>query len=544
MQKWKGLPSKKPLKTFIGHLSAISKDITLKSSLLSLVNNSTDYMGMSDREGNMIYINRAGRDLIGLEQDQDISSLNASDFFTPQDFETITREVLPVLIRTGRWKGTIRLRHFRTGEIIPCDASYIRVDDPVTGQYIGRGSTLRDLRPEITASQTLADSEHQLRSAIELAQLGTWHIDFTTMAVHFSDKAKDLYGFTGQTIDFNAGIQAIFEKDRDRVLQKLQRSLHPSSGGIYEDTYTIRNLITGDESIVHVNGRVSFNEQGEALRITGTLQDVTGQKIMERELEQQVHRRTEELKKTNAYLSRTNQELEQFAFVASHDLQEPLRKIRTFSGMLEEDSRDILQGPALSYLAKIKASAERMSRLIIDLLDFSRVSSKNELWEPVDLNKLLARIEEDFDLVIQQKGAVIRAQQLPVIEAVPLQMNQLFYNLVGNALKFTREGHPPLIHITARRVSARETRQSPELDPQRVYWAIEIADNGIGFDPAYAEKIFTIFQRLNPRNQYEGTGIGLALCKKIVAAHGGILYATAIPMAGATFHFLLPIKHS
>jgi PAS domain S-box-containing protein len=518
--------------------------LTLNASLLSLVNNSADYMGMSDRDGQMIYVNRAGRGLLGLTLDQDLSTLHASDFFVAADFEDFNKEVLPVLVQTGRWKGTIRLKHFLTGEIIPCDASYLRMDDPATGRYVGRGATLRDLRPEIAARHALANSEQQLRSAVDLAQLGTWSIDLLHMDVFFSEKAKELYGFTGPSIDFNTGIQAIHEKDRDRVLTTLQKSLNPKSNGLYEDTYTIRNLVTGRESTVHVNGKVFFNEKGEALQLTGTLQDITEMKLIERELEQQVRIRTEELKKTNTFLSRTNQELEQFAFVASHDLQEPLRKIRTYSGLLEETSKDLLQGPALGYLAKIKAASERMSRLITDLLDFSRVSSKKELWAPVDLNEVLTRIEEDFELIMRQKEAVIQAQQLPVIEAVPLQMNQLFYNLIGNALKFTREGQPPIIRITAKRISAFETRQFPDLDPRRVYWAIDVADNGIGFAPSLAEKIFTIFQRLNSRSHYEGTGIGLALCKKIVTAHGGILYATAVPMTGATFHILLPIKHS
>jgi PAS domain S-box-containing protein len=518
--------------------------LTMNTSLLSLVNNSTDYMGLSDREGNMIYINRAGRGLLGLMPDEDVSTLHASNFFTPRDFQTLNQEIIPAIIKNSRWKGTIRLRHFLTGEIIPCDASYMRMDDPATGQYIGRGVTLRDLRPEIAARHALATSEQQLRSAVDLAQLGTWRIDLLNMDVIFSEKAKELFGFTGPSIDFNTGIQAIHEKDRDRVLSKLQKSLNPKSAGLYEDTYNIRNLVTGRENTVHVNGKVSFNEKGEAYLLTGTLQDVTELKLIERELEQQVQIRTEELKKTNTHLSRTNQELEQFAFVASHDLQEPLRKIRTYSGLLEETGKDILTGPALGYLAKIKAASERMSRLITDLLDFSRVSSKKELWAPVDLNQLLAKIEEDFELVVRQKQAIIRAQQLPVIEAVPLQINQLFYNLIGNALKFSREGQPPVIQITAKRISAWETRQFPELDPRRVYWAINIADNGIGFAPSLAEKVFTIFQRLNSRDHYEGTGIGLALCKKIVAAHGGIIYATALPMTGATFHILLPIKHS
>ena len=517
---------------------------TLHQSLLSLVDDSADYIGMSDCQGNLIYINRAGRELLGLAPDKDISTMKAGDLFTPEGIAFIDQEVIPRVAATGRWKGTIQLRHFITGEIIPFYASYIRIDDPVTGQFVGRGATLRDLRPEIAARKALINSEHQLRSAIEMAELGTWSINLATMDVYFSEKIKDIFGFTEEHIDFHQGILAIHEKDRDRAVERLQKALNPQMTGSYEDIFTVRNQITGKDSTVRLRGKVSFHEDGTPYLIIGTLLDITEQKVMERALEQQVLRRTEELKASNTHLSRTNQELEQFAFVASHDLQEPLRKIRTFSGLLEERSGDSLDEGARTYLTKIKSASERMSRLITDLLDFSRVSSKGDLRMPVDLNGVMQKVEEDFELVIKQKNAVIKTQQLPVIEAVPLQMNQLFYNLISNSLKFTREGHSPIIQIKARRIAPREARKHPDLGARRVYWAIDVSDNGIGFDPTLSEKIFTIFQRLHPRNQYEGTGIGLALCKKIVMSHGGTIYATAQPLEGATFHILLPVKHS
>jgi PAS domain S-box-containing protein len=364
------------------------------------------------------------------------------------------------------------------------------------------------------------------------------------MTAIFSGRAKDLYGFAAEEVSFADGIQAIHEKDRDRAIVNFQKALDPRNGGSYEDTYSIRNLSTGLEKVITLQARVSFDQDGEAFLIAGTLQDVTDHKNAEKDLEEQVLRRTEELNKANASLSRSNQELEQFAFIASHDLQEPLRKIRIFSGLLEEKNKSDLDESGLKYLSKIKASAGRMDRLIRDLLEFSRVNVKNELRTPVDLNEILHRVEEDFDLVVREKKAIIHAQQLPVIQAIPLQMNQLFYNLLGNALKFSRPGVPPLIQITARRLSSRETMKFTELDPAQLYWAFEIADNGIGFDPAMADKIFTIFQRLNARDKYEGTGIGLALCRKIVLAHEGLIYATSEKSAGAVFHILLPVKSS
>lgn len=511
------------------------------------MDDNTDYVGMADREGRLIYVNRSGRTLLGLPADEDVSHLKAADFFTPEDLKQIEQSVLPQLAINGHWKGTIHVRHLVSGEVIPFHASYIRIDDPVTGEFIGRGATMRDLRPELAARQALVTSEQQLRSAIELAELGTWSINLLTMELQFSDRIKDIFGFDAEQIDFNTGILALHDNDRDRAIENLRYVLHPghSHSRGYEDIFSIRNQQTGAYSTVRIRGRVSFDDAGQPTLILGTLQDITEQKVMQRELEQQVLKRTEELKASNIRLSRTNQELEQFAFVASHDLQEPLRKIRTFSGLVEERCGSALDENGRSYLSKIKSASERMSRLITDLLEFSRVNSKTDLYTAVDLNDILQKVEEDFELVIRQKNASIVAQQLPVIEAVPLQMNQLFYNLLGNALKFTMEDVAPVIHISARRIARKEASRHPDLgSDNRSFWAIDFSDNGIGFDQTLSERIFTIFQRLHTRHQYEGTGIGLALCKKIVTAHGGTIYATAIPGKGATFHVLLPVKHT
>ncbi|HMH23279.1 MAG TPA: ATP-binding protein [Puia sp.] len=514
----------------------------LQQSLLSLVNNSTDYMATADKDGNVLYMNLAGRKLVGLDPTQNLAGLNTRDYLSSWDLEKVTTEVLPCVEGSGRWTGRLSLRHLLTSEVIPCQASFIRIDDPETSAYIGRGVTLRDLRPEINARQALSTSEQQLRMAVELAQLGTWSIDLSTMTATFSKRSKELYGFTGDEVSFADGIMAIDEDDRDRAIVNFQKSLDPRNGGIYEDTYAIRNLITGRQHAINLQAKVYFNEKNEAWLIAGTLQDITEQKTAEKDLEDQVQRRTEELNKANSNLSRSNQELEQFAFIASHDLQEPLRKIRIFSGLLEEKSREAFSEEGLRHLSKIRASAERMDRLIRDLLEFSRVNIKNELRVPVDLNEVIRKVLDDFDLAIKEKRAMIHAQQLPVIEAIPLQMNQLFYNLIGNALKFSRPGVPPLIQITARRLSSREAMKFSGLEAGQLYWAFEIADNGIGFDPSVADKIFTIFQRLNTRDKYEGTGIGLALCRKIVNAHEGLIFASSEKKAGAVFHLFLPVK--
>ncbi len=245
-----------------------------------------------------------------------------------------------------------------------------------------------------------------------------------------------------------------------------------------------------------------------------------------------------ELEKKNKELERSNNSLEQFAYVSSHDLQEPLRKIQTFSDLILTRINEPTFKPD-EYLKKINASANRMSLLINDLLNFSRLSKADELYETVNLENVLDRIRNDFELLINQKNAIIKASQLPTIQAIPIQMNQLFYNMISNALKFCE--NEPLLQITGTTLAKEIIWAHPQLDKERNYVHLNFRDNGIGFDPAYASQIFTIFQRLNSHQQYSGTGIGLAICKKIVDNHGGYITASSEIGKGASFDVYLPI---
>ncbi len=245
-----------------------------------------------------------------------------------------------------------------------------------------------------------------------------------------------------------------------------------------------------------------------------------------------------ELKRANMELEKSNNELEQFAYVASHDLQEPLRKIRVFTERLEDSMKNV-PGPSKDYYLRIRKASERMDTLIKDLLEFSRLSESNELFVDTDLNGVIKNILSDFELLIHEKNAVLEIAPLPVIDAVPLQMQQLFYNLLSNALKFSRKETPPLIKMSCK-ILNRDEVISHSLDEHLQYFLIEIQDNGIGFDHKYQEQIFVIFQRLNDLHTYGGTGIGLALCKKIVLNHNGIIYATGNEGEGARFSIILP----
>jgi light-regulated signal transduction histidine kinase (bacteriophytochrome) len=255
----------------------------------------------------------------------------------------------------------------------------------------------------------------------------------------------------------------------------------------------------------------------------------------------EVVKASEKLEQTNTELRRTNKELEQFAYVSSHDLQEPLRKIQTFADLINRN----IEQPAFDarrYLEKINASAERMSILIKDLLNFSKLSKINEEFVDTDLNKILADVISDFEVLIKQKNAEIKFTSLPVIKAIPLQMNQLFYNFISNGLKFSNKENPVIEIKCAVEQGKDILNDKCDLAKDRRYWHLSFKDNGIGFDQLYADQIFTIFQRLNTDKQrYSGTGIGLAICKKIVENHQGCIGAHGAEDEGATFDIYLPI---
>jgi len=301
------------------------------------------------------------------------------------------------------------------------------------------------------------------------------------------------------------------------------------------------------ERVLLLNAAWIFRTDNTEQLILLAMEDITEarkreevQKHFADELAKQVDERTTSLKESNAALKYSNENLEQFATIASHDLQEPLRKIRTFAAILNKRGRGDIDEETRDLLQKIGLSAERMANLIHDVLNFSKVLDAS-VFEETDLTVILQNVIRDFDLQIEEKKAAIRYDPLPIIRAVPLQMNQLLYNLLGNALKFSKPEFPPAIDISWRTPAPGEFKEHPELDSQLPYCEMIIADQGIGIDPRFADRIFLIFQRLNNRQHFEGTGVGLALCKRIVSNHGGEIYFRPNEGGGARFHVFLPL---
>ena len=378
---------------------------------------------------------------------------------------------------------------------------------------------------KVTYLRELSESKKELEFAIDAAELGTWDLNPVTNKFTANARLKQWFGLRPDAeIDLLKAIAVMHEADRDTVTAAIRHALQPESGGDYDIDYRIIDPVTGVERIVRAKGKALFDEQNNPIRFNGILQDITDQKIARRKIEDVVTARTQELAEANRHLERSNADLGQFAHVASHDLQEPVRKIATYANLLEATIHDDL---AQNYLRKITTAADRMKALIRDILVYSQVSNQTTLFEPVNLQQVVQDLQNEFELLIEQKRATLDFQDLPTIQAIPLQMSQLFGNLLSNALKYTRPDEPAVISIQV----AREGNQ----------YHIRISDNGIGFDQKHAEQIFHIFQRLHRKTEFSGTGIGLAICKKIVANHGGDIHATSSPSQGATFHITLPI---
>ncbi len=240
-------------------------------------------------------------------------------------------------------------------------------------------------------------------------------------------------------------------------------------------------------------------------------------------------------------LDRSNQELERFAYVASHDLQEPLRKIQSFGDRLMTKFQHVLGDEGQMYITRMSDAAKRMERLLDDLLLFSRATRLETAFQPTDLQQALQEVLHDLDRNTQHAQISI-PDNLPVIDAVSSQMRQLFQNILNNAFKFVKPGQPPVVRIVCRHVTG-VLLPDYSLSPQKAYCVIEFTDEGIGFEQDNAERIFNIFQRLHGRSEYSGSGIGLAICKKIVANHGGVISARSRMNEGATFTIVLPFQH-
>ncbi len=370
----------------------------------------------------------------------------------------------------------------------------------------------------------------RIESILESLPQMAFTTDTEGKATYFT---KGWYFYTGQTAGEPLGegwASVVLPEDLSKVTEHWKRSLE--SGKPYQHVARYRN--TKGEYRWHLARVAPVRDNANQIILwVGTCTDIHDQILLTEELERRVKERTYALEMSNS-------ELEQFAHVSSHDLQEPLRKIRTFADLLKESAYDEINESARRYIDKITSTAERMSNSLRSLLQYTRLDSEKSAV-PVDVNEVVKHVTQDLELLITQKKATVETENLPVIQAVPIQIQQLFYNLVNNALKFSKADEPPLIRITARDTEPETILSFPELNTFKNYVTITVSDNGIGFEQQHAEKIFSIFQRLHPKTAYEGSGIGLSIVKKVVKNHGGVITVSSQPGKGTTFEMILPM---
>jgi PAS domain S-box-containing protein len=292
----------------------------------------------------------------------------------------------------------------------------------------------------------------------------------------------------------------------------------------------------------HLNRALPVRDGNNEITLwVGTATDIDDQKNFTKELEQKVQERTRQLAAKNRELENQNSELASFTYIASHDLQEPLRKIQAFSGRILEKEQEHFSATGRDYFTRIKGAAARMQNLIEALLSYSRTNASDIVFKESDLNTILEEVKRNLQDDIKEKKVLIESTELPVLDVVRMQFHQLFLNLISNAIKYSKPGIQPHIRISAQLLPAEEipVENAPL---SRQYWKISVVDNGIGFKQEYAHRIFELFQRLHGKMEYEGTGIGLAICKKIVHNHHGFIHATGLPGIGADFTIYLPLN--
>lgn len=408
------------------------------------------------------------------------------------------------------------------------------ISNDVTEQVLDR----QKLREKETALEAALE---QVRLSKEAAELGTFDMDLEKGTLHWDERCRTLFGISHQAPvsyekDFALGLHP---DDRERILKVIDQLFVKSiSNGNYDVEYRTVGAEDGVVRWVRAKGKVYFNAADKPVRFIGSVLDITEKVMAIQKIESLVEERTKELAQANETLQvinkelqRSNANLEEFAHAASHDLKEPVRKIHFFTNQLKSQLKPQLNEAELRSFGRIENATERMGNLIDDLLLYSHVSQRPHSMEAVELSEQVKRVLEDLELDIQEKKAIINVAGLPVVYGQRRQLQQLFQNLISNALKYSKAEEPPRIDITA-----------SEWEENRcAYHVISVKDNGIGFNEEYAEKIFQMFTRLHGRNEYSGTGVGLSIVKKVVEHHNGFIRVESREKQGSLFKIYLPV---
>jgi PAS domain S-box-containing protein len=471
----------------------------------------------NDEKGKANYFNQRWYEYSGLSYEQSLG-IGWEAIVHPDDARSSVKKWRESIAAGHVFESEYRLRdvngnyRWHIGRNVPLKDSSGKVEG-----WFGSATDIENLK---IAEQSYRDMADRLQLALDAGKLGSYEYDVKRGTISSTPQHRLTHALPEkENLTFDELKAQIYPADHAKIELEFQTAAEQRK--IFETEYRI---CPGDHEIRWVKsvGRFLYNEQKEPMKFVGISVDITEQKVFTEELSKQVDQRTTELQ-------RLNEDLLHFAHVVSHDLKEPVRKILAFNNKLVKEFGHVLPENGKKYLDKIERASSRMFTMIEGILTYSSEVVTDDSFDVVDLDEIISQIESDLEIVMLNKRAVIKRSALPKVRAIRLLIYQLFYNLINNSLKFST-GDETVISI------AGGTEQRDGQD----YLKIELADNGIGFEPQFNRKIFEIFSRLNPKDEYEGTGLGLALCKKIVDRHEGYIYAKGQPNKGATFTILLP----
>ncbi len=500
-----------------------------------LFNNAHDLIHFVHPDGRIIYVNHSWMNILGYTQEE-IQGRQIESFVDDTDREKFLRYRANILNGRGNGERILMTMVSKNGTKLKIEGFIsLQTKDniPVYTTGIFRDVT-KNHDDEVNLkrfNEQLRQSEFDLQQLLIHAPDAIIVIDPDGVIRFWNPKAEDIFMWReNEVVGQSLSSTIIPQQYRHMHDSGMKRYLATGEAHVLNKTIEITALKkNGEEFFVSLT--ISTTQQKGTLAFLAFIRDITLQKNNERELE-----------KNRKALEKSNTELENFAHVASHDMKEPIRKIRYFSDRLDHELSEQLPNEGKVYLEKIKSAANRLTVMVEGVLNHSALTQVNQPLELIDLSQVIKNIITDLELMIKEKQGKIIYENLPPFEGMPFLIHQLFYNLLNNSLKFARGNVPAVIDITGKLLKDSEKQFYPALKPDISYVEIAIRDNGIGFDPSASEKIFQTFSRLHAKDQYEGTGLGLSLCKNIVERHRGFITAKAKENGGAVFTVVLPVK--
>lgn len=480
-----------------------------------------------DARGRLRFFNRAAERALGVAGDRRSEIVSLGQIY-PAAFERRLRdEAFPAALQGRAWEGRVRL--VGTAGASQADETEVRVFALKSGDDRLLVVVHYESADRGECAEALAEARARKRSILESSLDPIVSINHEGVIIEFNRAAEQVFGFPRDRILGTRPAEILFPPDLAEDHQKrIDRYLAAEEGSMLGKRAEVIAR-RADGRTFPAELAMAISQEGGSPILTFFIRDIS-----------QAKSDAAERARHEAELERSNQDLQQFAYVASHDLQEPLRKIKAFSERLRTQHAEHLDELGRQCLERIQSAAVRMQSLIDGLLTLSRVATGGLEFVPVNLEQIARDVAGDLEAQIERVGARVEIERLPTIQADPVQMRQLFQNLIGNALKFRRPDEPPLVRVSGRFLHRRGQRPAgsrPEEESARIL----VEDNGIGFDDQDAERIFGVFQRLHTREAYEGTGMGLAICRRIVERHGGTITAHGKPGVGSTFEVVLPV---